>query len=124
MVNNDTLSGRLLRFAAALMSSVLAVHLFLSSPDMLIDEMTSALAFVTLMASSFLVGQSIAAKDNRMLQLGAVMGVPFGFFFSQASLAPSEAIASGADRILLLSGVVVIVASFWPWLKSKFIRSV
>ena len=123
MDNNDNLSGRLLCFASALMSSVLAVRMFLSSPDLLIDERTSALAFVTLMAASFLVGRSLSGRDDRSLACGLLMGMPFGFFFSQASLAPSEAIRSGADRILLLAGLVVLVASCWRWARQKFFKA-
>lgn len=120
MPNNDSTGGRILRFATALLSSALAVRLFLASRDLLVDEQTSALAFVTLMAASFLVGRSLASGDDRSMGLGLVMGLPFGFFFAQASLAPSEAIALGADRILLLSGVVVLVTSGWRWMKAKF----
>jgi hypothetical protein len=109
-------------FITAFLSVILGVILFTSRPDILFDINATAFAFMALVASSFVGGRYLYKEEDRALALGAIMGIPFGFFFSQGSTPFYPQIASGANNIIMLSGAIFLASSLWPWVKSKIFK--
>ena len=109
-------------FIASFLSVVLGVNLFTSRLDIFIDINAISFAFLSLVVSSFIAGRYLYNKEDTALALGAIMGIPFGFFFYQRSMPFSPEIASGADWMIMFSGIIFLASSLWPWFKSKVFK--
>jgi hypothetical protein len=105
MLHSDRLK-RTCVFLSTMFTSLLAVHVF-GSGQVFASAHVTAIAAVALLLSLPLVDSAIAGVSVPPGTAGLACGLPVGFFVRQASV--SEALASGAARVLSAAALVSLV---------------
>lgn len=77
----------------------------------------TAVAVLALLLALPLVDSALFGSSVRPETAGVCLGLPVGFLFRQSSI--SEALASGADRVLVAALAVSLALAAFRWLRRR-----